>query len=80
MSAKKIFRKDNEQTKSLIIAGKNASNNAVRQSKALDLTITYIENGAIYEEHPDGTVTFKKKVEKTESPIALTKGVVFHAK
>jgi hypothetical protein len=46
----------------------------------LDLTITYIKNDAIYEEHPDGTVTLKKRVEKKETPIVQTKGMVFHAK
>ncbi|UUC46720.1 hypothetical protein [Flavobacterium cerinum] len=80
MSQKKIFRKDNLQTKSLVKASKEVAINAVRQSKALDLTITYIENDAIYEEHPDGTVTLKKRVEKKETPILLTKGMIFHAK
>ena len=80
MNVKKFFRKDNGQTNSLVKASKKASSNAVRHSKALNLTITYIENDAIYEEHPDGTVTFKKSVEKKESPIVLTKGMVFHAK
>lgn len=74
------FVKDHKQTKSLEKAGKEAAINAVRHAKALDLTITYIENGIVYEEHPDGTVIQKKKVVQKKSPIALTKGMVLHAK
>lgn len=75
-----IFQKDHKQTKSLEKAGVEAATNAVRHAKALDLTITYIENGAIYEEQADGTVTPKKTVEKKENPFVLTKGMVLHAK
>lgn len=81
MSAKKpIFSKDHKQTKSLVEASEKAASNAVRHAKALDLTITYIADGAVYEEQPDGTVRFKKAVQKKESPIVLTKGMVLHAK
>jgi len=55
-----IFQKDYNQTKSLEQAGVEVATNAVRHAKALDLTITYIENGAVYEEQADGTVTLKK--------------------
>lgn len=77
---KTIFLKDHKQTKSLEQAGKEAASVAVRHAKALDLTITYIENGAVYEEDANGTVTLKKTVEKKESPFILTKGMVLHAK
>lgn len=80
MSVKKFFRRDNGQTKSLVKVSTEAATNAVRHAKALDLTITYIENGAVYEEQPNGTVTLKKTIEKKESPISLTKGMVLHAK
>jgi len=79
MSVKK-FIPDYNQTKSLVEAGEEAATNAVRHAKALDITITYIEDGAVYEEQPNGVVTFKRNVEKKESPIVLTKGMVLHAK
>ena len=81
MSVKKIiFTKDHKQTKSLVTAGKEAATNAVRHAKALDLTITYIENGVVYEEGADGTVTAKRTIQKKETPFVLTKGMVLHAK
>lgn len=81
MSVKKvIFRKDYKQTQSLVEAGEQASSTAIRHAKALELTITYIEDGVVYEEHPDGTVVKKKEVDAKDSPFALTKGMVLHAK
>ena len=74
------FRRDNNQTKSLEIAGKEAVINAVRHAKALNLTITYIENGSVYEEQPNGTIVLKKKLEKKQTPFVLTKGMILHAK
>lgn len=75
-----IFPKDHKQTKSLVEAGNEAAINAVRHAKALDITITYIENGAVYEEQSNGVITFKKNVVKKDNPIVLTKGMVLHAK
>ncbi|MBK9737482.1 MAG: hypothetical protein IPO92_22030 [Saprospiraceae bacterium] len=43
MSGKQIFRADYSQTKLLVKAGRIASTNAVRQSKALDLNVTFID-------------------------------------
>lgn len=74
------FHRDNNQTKSLEKAGKEAAINAVRHAKALDLTITYIEDGVVYEEKPNGTKVLKKTVEKKQSPFVLTKGMILHAK
>lgn len=78
--SKKVFIKDKEDTRLLERAGSVAVGNAVRHAKALDLTITYIKDGAVYEEHPDGTVILKKTVEKKASPFKLIKGMVLHAK
>jgi hypothetical protein len=76
----KIFQKDHRQTKSLEQAGNEASTNAVRHAKALDITITYIKDGGVYEEQANGTIVLKRKVEKKENPFVLTKGMVLHAK
>ncbi|MBK0370908.1 hypothetical protein I5M07_13820 [Flavobacterium sp. SE-1-e] len=77
---KEQFSPDHKQTKSLVAAGKEAASKAVRHSKALDLTITYIENGFVYEENAQGIKTAIKILEKKEPTISLTKGMVLHAK
>lgn len=79
MSVKKIFRQDYGQTKSLVRAATNSGHNAVRRSKALDLTITFIEDGIIYEEHPDGTKKPIGEVERKEATVVV-KGMVLHGK
>lgn len=80
MNSKKIFRQDYNQTRSLVKAGKISGENAVRRSKALNLVVTYIENGIVYEEQPDGS---KKQIEvlvRKPAKIILEKGMVFHGK
>lgn len=81
MSVKKAFRKDVLQTKSLIKAGKVSAINALRASRALGLTVAFIEKGVIYEEQPDGSKKAVEKVKKgTEAPFVLSKGMILHAK
>ncbi len=80
MSVKKIFRQDYDQTRLLVKVGRVSSHNAVRRSKALDLTITYIEDGIVYEELPDGTKKQISIVEKKEPTIVLAKGMILHGK
>ena len=75
-----LFRKDIAQTKALKSAGSTASATAVRHAKALDLTITYINNGNVIEEQADGQTTIIRKLEKIKAPIVLTKGMVLYAK
>ncbi|MBC7522838.1 MAG: hypothetical protein H7239_00130 [Flavobacterium sp.] len=63
MNTKKIFRQDYNQTKSLVKAERIIDKNAVRQSKALNLVVTYIENGIVFEGLPVGS---KKQIEVLE--------------
>lgn len=80
MKTKVIFRKDIPQTKALVKAGKTAAKTAIRASNALGLTMTYIENGVIYEEK-EGIVVVKKAMgKKSEVPFKVQKGLVLHAK
>ena len=83
--SKPIFRPDTKQTAALVKAGRIGSANAIRASKALGLSITYMRKGVMYLELPDGTkeiiATFepeKPMAKKAKSP--LKKGMVFHAK
>lgn len=80
MNTKKIFRQDYNQTKSLVKAGRISGENAVRRSKALDLVVTYIENGIVYEELPDGSKKQIEVLERKPAQIILEKGMVFHGK
>ena len=82
---KTLFKSDAKQTATLVKVGRTSAANAIRASKALGLPITYMQNGILYKEHPDGrkekiiTVTDKKIVpKKTTSP--LKKGMILHAK
>jgi hypothetical protein len=80
MRTKVVFRQDYNQTKSLVKAGKVSGENAVRRSKALDLVVTYIENGIVYEELPDGSKKQIEVLERKPAKIILEKGMVLHGK
>jgi hypothetical protein len=69
----------------LIKAGKASAANAIRTSKALGLTITYMEKGILYKEKPDGTkeivkTTAWKKTASKKAVATLRKGMILHAK
>ena len=49
------FTTDALQTKTIISAGKMAGSNAIREAKALGLSITYLHRGVLYREKADGT-------------------------
>lgn len=82
---KRVFKSDARQTAALIKAGRTGSANAIRASRALGLPITYLQNGTIYEEYPDGSKKeigsglVKKRVSKKDGQI-LKKGMVLHAR
>ncbi|HUZ59949.1 MAG TPA: hypothetical protein VMU83_14335 [Hanamia sp.] len=82
---KRIFKSDARQTAALIKAGRMGAANAIRASRALGLPITYLQNGTIYEEYPDGSKKkiesglIKKGVSKKDGQI-LKKGMVLHAR
>jgi hypothetical protein len=80
MSVKKFFRQDYGQTKSLVGAANASGYKAVNRSKALNLNITYIEDGIIYEELPDGRKKEIGIVKRKEPAIVSMKGMVLHDK
>ena len=51
---KKRFKSDSKETSVLVKAGINAAKNAIRTSKALGLDITFMQNGIVYKEKPNG--------------------------
>lgn len=79
--AKQVFRKDKKQTKVLVKAGKVASKRAFSASKALGLTVSYIENGIVYIEDSNGNRIIQNTIEnKVETPFEIKKGLILHAK
>ncbi len=83
-SKQPVFRSDFKQTATLVKIGHTGAVNAIRSSKALGLPITYMQNGIIYREHPDGSkeiITERKaKIVSKEAKGSLKKGMIFHAK
>ncbi len=82
---KTVFRSDVMQTAALVKLGRNAGANAIRASKALDLPITYMQNGEIIKEFSDGTKEIispspAKKATSKKTINALKKGMVLHEK
>ncbi|HCQ13871.1 MAG TPA: hypothetical protein DIU01_11505 [Flavobacterium sp.] len=81
MDKKKVFRLDYAQTKSLVKAGKIAATNALRHSKALDLSITFIDKGVVYEELPNGAKNVVATIETPDNTVhTFRKGMILHAK
>lgn len=78
----KSFKKESKQTESLIKAGKVSATKAIRESKALELSITYMEKGILYKEGPDGKRTTIETLPKKKSgkSIILKKGMILYAK
>lgn len=81
----KVAFKSDPETSKLIKAGHTASINAIRASKALGLTITFMQDGNLYREFPDGTKeliisTPAKKISDKKIKVPLRKGMVLHAK
>ncbi|MHA8052672.1 hypothetical protein [Aquirufa sp. Wall-65K1] len=76
----RIFRKDVAQTNLLVKVGKTCGKNAVRRSKAMDLVVTYIEKGVVYEELPNGSKIKIGLVDRNPTKLSLKKGMVLHGK
>ncbi|MFS0489320.1 hypothetical protein [Leadbetterella byssophila] len=55
-------------------AALNASQRAVRISKALNIPMQFVKNGKIIEVHADGSSRFIKEIQRVESKIRLYKG------
>lgn len=65
----------------LIKSASEASREAIRESKALGLTIKFIEDNKIIEESPDGERRVLRKLEREPSTnIGLKKGMILRRK
>jgi hypothetical protein len=79
-SKNQVFRSDRLQIKKLLEAGKSAVSNAIKESKKLGLTITYIKDGYLINEFPDGRKENITKLKPVKVIPTLKKGVILHAK
>jgi hypothetical protein len=81
-----IVRRDAKETASLIRIGRESATHAIRESKALGLSITYMENGKLFNERADGTRELlsnesKKSVKRKPGRIIINKErLILHAK
>ena len=79
-NSNKVFKRDEEHTALLVKVGKIAAKEAIRSSKALGLSVTYMKKGEVIEEAPDGTIKVLKAKAITEPSSKLKKGMILHAK
>lgn len=71
-----INESDSKHTGFLIKIGRTSAAKAIKESKALGLTITYIENDVLYKEHANGEREIIKIIPRTKDP-KYKKGMVF---
>jgi hypothetical protein len=76
---KNTFRPDTKQTITILKAARKSVANAIRASKALGLSITYLKNGAVIKETANGEQTTIKTTQTYQSS-KLKEGTVLYAK
>lgn len=83
--AKRSSTTEFKETAKLVKAGHTSSANAIRASRALGLAITFMQDGIVYKEYPDGrkekiaSREIKKSISDKKAYL-LKKGMVLHAK
>lgn len=80
MEAKKFFRRDYQQSKTLVKVGRISAKNTIRRSKALNLTITYTDKGVIFKELPNGSKEIVGTLEPVTVQVKLKKRMILHLK
>ncbi len=76
------YKSESKETAKLISAGRKSATNAIRASKALGLEITYMKDGIVYKEKPNGEKKVLVKVAVTsqgpKNHLQLKKGMIFN--
>lgn len=81
-NTKKNF-KISAESKKILSASKIAANKAIKKSKRLGLDITFLENGKIYKETPNGKRILISTIATSNQEsidLKLTKGMVLNVK
>jgi|SRR5258705_13251413 hypothetical protein len=80
-TSKPAFKSNPKQTAALTKVAHKSAANAIRASKALGLSITYMEKGILYKEQANGTKKIiAQKVPAKKTAIKYKKGMILHAK
>jgi hypothetical protein len=74
-----ITESDSKHTALLIKIGRTSAAKAIKESKALGLTITFMENGVLYKEHANGEKEIIKIIPQEKHP-EFKKGMIFYLK
>jgi len=80
ITQKQGFKSDKIQIKKLLDAGKSAVSNAIKESKKMGLTITYIKDGYLINELPDGRKENIAQLKPVKALPNIKKGMILHAK
>ena len=81
MKQKKVFRQDYKHTQMLTAVAAKCTADAIQHSKESGLTITFIEDGIIYEEFPDGRLVKIGTVERSVLPaFRIKKGMILQSR
>jgi hypothetical protein len=59
---------------------KRATEKALREAKALDLPVTYLEEGKIIQEFPNGEKKIIRETAKKRIQVGHKKGTILHVK
>lgn len=83
ISSNKIIHVDSNESVILARASNKACINAIKNSKKMGLPITFLEDGIVYRELPNGERVKMKKIrkgKKLKSKIVIRKGTILNAK
>jgi hypothetical protein len=78
--AKKIvFRSNTKEVANLIVAGKQAAANAIRENRALGLSFTYTKGNTVVRENANGDIE-NLNSKPLRSSLKIKKGTILYVK
>ena len=79
---KPVLKSESIEVTQLISAGRKSATNAIRASRALGLEITYMKDGVVYQEKPNGDkkvlIKLEQPTQHSKNKLQLKKGMVFN--
>jgi hypothetical protein len=74
-----VFRSNAKEVSNLIVAGKKAALNAIRENKALGLSFTYNNGNKVVSERADGEILELNTI-PLRSSLKIKKGTILYVK
>jgi hypothetical protein len=74
-----VFRSNAKEVSNLIVAGKKAALNAIRENKALGLSFTYNNGNKVVSERTNGEILELKTI-PLRSSLKIKKGTILYIK